>query len=100
MWGTVCSDEHWDDIDASVVCKQLGYSDTGKSIFVVDFAVDFMHPHTGSISLSRVFVEGEKESVLHGLRCSGSELSIFDCPRSGSETCASHQDAAVICHGN
>lgn len=28
-WGVVCSD-HWDNNDAMVTCKQLGYSETGN----------------------------------------------------------------------
>ena len=28
-WGTVCSDGSWDNQDASVVCRQAGFSPNG-----------------------------------------------------------------------
>ena len=33
VWGSICKDRFWDNKDASVVCKQLGFSPNGKRGF-------------------------------------------------------------------
>ena len=81
QWSTVC-DDLWDDNDATVICKQLGYS-------------------RGSARVSAYFGEGSGLILLDNVNCNGGESSIFTCSHRsfGEHDCVHNEDAGVVCHG-
>ncbi|OWF37368.1 scavenger receptor cysteine-rich domain superfamily protein-like [Mizuhopecten yessoensis] len=81
-WGTIC-DDGWDNPDAAVVCRQLGYSG-------------------GQVTVSAYFGEGSGTIWMDDVICSGNECMLSACnfPGWGVENCAHSEDAGVICIGN
>ena len=81
IWGGIC-DDSWDQLDADVVCRMLGYP---SSVKVYTQSSPFGHG-TGSF-------------VLADVGCVGTETSVFDCPHSGEgvHDCNSEEWAGVKC---
>ncbi|TEA31323.1 hypothetical protein DBR06_SOUSAS710091, partial [Sousa chinensis] len=76
-WGTICDDD-WDNSDATVFCRMLGFS-SGTAVFNVGAG-------TGTIWLDNV-------------ACQGSESSLWSCSKNswGSHNCNHSEDAGVDC---
>ena len=77
-WGTVC-DDGWDDTDAGVVCRQLGFGSSGTAFR--------SGQGSGSIWLDRV-------------TCTGNESTIASCGHRGVgiiRSCSHYEDAGVMC---
>ena len=82
-WGTVC-DDGWDDTDAGVVCRQLGFGSPGTAI--------------GSAG----FGQGSGPILLDDISCNGSESILARCSHLGikvTRSCNHSQDAGVRCNG-
>ena len=82
-WGTVC-DDGWDDIDAGVVCRQLGFGTSG-------------------ISYSNAyFDQGSGPIWIDNIECMGNESTLFSCGHLGiniTRNCSHNEDAGVTCYG-
>ena len=106
QWGTVC-DDSWDNSDATVTCRQLGFSPTGHFIQYFSMHVSIgcityiIHIFlTGATALSfAAFGQGTGPILLDNVACGGSETRLFDCPNSGVgiHNCGHSEDASVRC---
>ena len=77
-WGTVCNDS-WDDADAAVVCRMLGYS--------------------GGVQMHSRFTTGTGKIWLDEVECEGTESDLAQCKHAGwgEHNCDHNEDAAVTC---
>ena len=78
-WGTVC-DDSWDDTDAGVVCRSLGF-DSGTGVG------------------GAAFGEGSGDILLDDVSCTGTETNLGDCTNAGFgvHNCRHSEDAGVRC---
>ncbi|XP_021255578.1 macrophage receptor MARCO isoform X2 [Numida meleagris] len=76
-WGTICDDE-WDNLDATVVCRMMGYSRATSA-------------YTASAGTGQIWLDN--------VNCGGSEHSIYECRKSnwGEHNCSHSEDAGVEC---
>ncbi|XP_072172302.1 scavenger receptor cysteine-rich domain-containing protein DMBT1-like [Diadema setosum] len=81
QWGTVCDDE-WTNVEASVVCRQLGYNTT------VSAAVR-----------NAFYGQGRGPIFLDDVNCFGWESSLSQCSSNDfyDHNCGHSEDAGVVC---
>ncbi|VDI69984.1 galectin-3-binding protein, partial [Mytilus galloprovincialis] len=79
VWGTVC-DDGFDDNDARVVCRQLGFGN--------------------GISLGNAVDDGSGTIWLDDMGCTGSESKLKYCSHAGwgIENCDHAEDVGVLCN--
>jgi len=78
-FGPVC-DHGWTDVEATVVCRQLGYLGGGKAV-------------SGSY-----FDPVSSEHSMNEVNCRGSETYLQECSYSVPAYCASDEGAGVTCY--
>lgn len=80
QWGHVC-DDSWTEVDAQVVCRQLGLvgGGVGRS-----GSWTALHRGTGPIWMDDV-------------ACSGTETTLLECPYNAQHNCGHTEDTSICC---
>jgi len=76
----VC-DDAWDDNDAAVACRMLGFS-------------------TGTRTMQSAYGSVPTNFIMDDVQCSGSEQNLFSCTFNPSHNCGSGEGAGVVCQGS
>ena len=100
-------DDSWDNVDAQVVCRQLGLTTTGYYYITTEASMSFMNLMLwypiGAVPYSYAyFGQGYGGIFLDNVECSGNESMLVDCMRSSSigvHNCQHNDDAGVKCQG-
>ena len=93
-WGTVC-DDYWDNTDAGVACRQLGY-DTGIRTGLEFY---YLHANVGTALGSAYFGQGSGTILLDDVQCNGTESYLTNCTHITNHNCGHSEDASVRCAG-
>ena len=104
VWGTVCN-YGWDEVDANIVCRQLGYGQPGMMIMShvnrCPYHISWSLLFSYTAIISDVLGVGEGPTLLFNVTCNHTHLNLSQCvhPESiGLHDCISQdKKAGVIC---
>ena len=104
QWGTIC-DDLFDQIDANVTCKQLGFAGatsyrTSASAGLVNSVVSELNGMLLSLYMCS-FSSGTGPIWLDDLQCTASDTKLISCRHRavGTHSCGHSEDIAVYCTG-